>query len=284
MAWTTEGAFEVFYSSINLPGEHRSTANGRREWVIQRLRSGGMNVLEAITMGSIPKYTALKGHADVDVMAVLHYGNHIENQRPSQVLSAVKNALNLGAAGTLRRNGQAVTVTFQSWPKVDVVPASRLASNGVITGYNIPDMTREKWLHTNPPQHAQDMASASTERGPNFRRVIKMIKHWNRRQATKLQSYHIEVIALQMDVSWTDHGYPIMKWFEAAQTACDWLWHAGSDVSGYLSWNSAQKVKGQLAVAERSARSAWMESIRNQDRLAISGWKSVFGQSFPSYG
>jgi hypothetical protein len=103
-------------------------------------------------MGSIPRFTALKAHADVDVMAVLHFGKHIKDRNPSEVLLNVKNALGTGQAGRGRRNGQAVTVTFQSWPNVDVVPASRLTNNdGVVTGYEIPDMNREVWLPTNPP-------------------------------------------------------------------------------------------------------------------------------------
>jgi hypothetical protein len=100
-------------------------------------------VLEAIPFGSIPRFTALKEHADVDVMAVLHFGKHIQDRKPSDVLLDVKNALGTGQAGRGRRNGQAVTVTFQSWPSIDVVPASRQAKDGVVTGYEIPDMNRK---------------------------------------------------------------------------------------------------------------------------------------------
>jgi hypothetical protein len=50
-------------------------------------------------------------------------------------------------------------------------------TNGQVTGYKIPDMTREIWLPTNPPQHGSDIAAAVGARGPRFRRVIKMLKH-----------------------------------------------------------------------------------------------------------
>ena len=79
-------------------------------------------------MGSIPKYTALSGYADVDVLVALHYGQHIKDRRPSAVLSTLKTALGPGA-GAVRRNGQAVTVKFQSWPNVDAVPASRVVGD-----------------------------------------------------------------------------------------------------------------------------------------------------------
>ena len=93
MVWTTEDAFGVFYNVINLPGDHRVTANARRDWVLQRLRSNGINVLDTVTMGSIPRFTALKDHADVDVLAVLHFDQHIRGRKPSQVLMTVKTAL-----------------------------------------------------------------------------------------------------------------------------------------------------------------------------------------------
>lgn len=48
MAWTTEAAFGAFYDEINLPGDHRGTANARRDWVLQRLGNSGIHVLEAI--------------------------------------------------------------------------------------------------------------------------------------------------------------------------------------------------------------------------------------------
>lgn len=285
MAWTTEGAFDVLYGEINLPGDHHTIANTRRDWVLQRLRSNGLNVLEAVAFGSIPRFTALKEHADVDVMAVLHYGEHIKDRKPSQVLMATKSALGAGQAGTGRRNGQAVTVTFESWPNIDVVPASRLVdSSGTVTGYNIPDMNREVWLPTNPPQHSSDMSVAANARGANFRKVIKMIKHWNRRQAIKMQSYHIEVIALDLSTSWDEYSWPIYKWFEAAQSAAHFCWHAGQDVADYLSWEQAELVKSQLVAAASHAHMGWYQAYRGNERDAIAAWKSVFGQSFPSYG
>jgi len=283
MAWTTEGAFDIFHTLINLPGDHRDAANARRDWVIQRLRGGGMNVLDAITMGSIPRLTALEGHADVDVMAVLHYGQHISGHTPAQVLMATKTALGIGA-GSIRRNGQAVTITFQSWPNVDVVPAARLGHEGRVTGFEIPDMNRGEWLPSNPPQHGRDMAAAASVRGPNFRQVIKMLKDWNRRQTVRLQSYHIEVIALQLDVDWSDHSWPIYQWFEAAQPAIGWLWHADADVSAYLSYDQANKARAQLLAAHGIALQGWHNSYNGKDREAIIAFRSIFGLRFPNYG
>jgi hypothetical protein len=56
--------------------------------------------------------------------------------------------------------------------------------------------------------------------------VIKMLKHWNRRQPVKLQSYHIEVIALKLATSWTEYSWPIYQWFQSAQSETHFCWLA----------------------------------------------------------
>lgn len=284
MVWTTESAFDRYYEEINLPGDHRATANSRRDWVVGRLSSNGMDVLEAIAIGSIPRYTALKEHADVDVMAVLHFGKHIKDQSPAQVLQAVKDALGTGQAGVGRRNGQAVTVKFQSWPDIDVVPACRVDSDGEVAGYKIPDMTRGIWLPTNPPRHAGDIAAASSSGGIRFRRAITMLKHWNRRQSVKLQSYHLEVIALKHVTTWNEYSWPIFRWFEFAKSEVGFCWHAGQDISDYLSYSQQQAIETQLDAAASVARDAWFEARRDNHRSAIPLWRNVFGMSFPTYG
>lgn len=284
MVWTTESAFERFYEEINLPGDHRALAKARRDWVLGRLSNNGIDVLDAIAFGSIPRYTALKEHADVDVMAVLHYGKHIKDRRPSQVLLAVKDALGTGQAGAGRRNGQAVTVKFDSWPHVDVVPASRVEVDGEVAGYKIPDMTREIWLPTNPPKHAAEISAASSSRGSRFRRVITMLKHWNRRQPVKLQSYHLEVVALKHSTTWNEYSWPIFQWFEFAQSEVDFCWHAGQDISDYLNYSQQQSIKKQLAGSADAARSAWFEARGGNHRDAIPLWRNIFGLKFPNYG
>lgn len=243
-----------------------------------------MDVIDSFAMGSIPRYTALKDYADLDVMVVLHYGKHVKNRQPEQVLSAVKSAFGSGA-GSVRRNGQAVTIKMASWPDVDIVPAVRVAdADGKVTGYEIPDMNRGAWLSTNPPLHTRQMIAAAAERGPNFRRVVTMLKDWNRRQEVRLQSYHIEVIALKLQTDWRDHSWPLLKWFQEAQSAVNWCWYANSDVSGYLPYDRAARAITQLRETELKALDAWSASYGQDDKRAIAGWKSVFGQRFPSYG
>jgi hypothetical protein len=286
VAWTVAYAFDQFYSRINLPGDHRALANTRKDWILRRIGSS-LDILDSFPMGSIPRFTALKDHADLDVILVLNYGKHIEDKKPSTVLSDLKSALGTGA-GSVRRNGQAVTMKFLSWPDVDVVPAARYRDDeGSISHYEIPDMNREEWIKTKPNLHSRQMRDAASERGPNFRRVVKMMKDWNRRQAISIQSYHLEIIALHAEgVDWDDTGWAIYQWFVKAETSLQWLWHEGKDVSEYLNIDRTLKIKTQITDAKNKALTAWSHTFngKNNHREAITTWRSIFGNNFPTYG
>lgn len=285
MALTVAYAFDQFFSAINLPGDHRELANNRKDWIVRRLNSN-LTILDSFPMGSIPRFTALKGHADLDVMVVLHYGQHVKGRKPSAVLSTVRSALGAGA-GSVRRNGQAVTMKFVSWPDVDVVPAVRITNNdGSVSHFQIPDMNREEWIDTRPHSHSKQMQAAASARGPEFRKIVKMLKDWNRRQDVSIQSYHLEVIALRMSSDWEDTGWAIYQWFAEAEKSMHFLWHSDSDVTAYLEYPRAIRAIEQCRVAKDAALNAWYYSrgTAKNEKTSITAWRSIFGMTFPAYG
>lgn len=282
MILTVPQAFQRFYEAVNLPGEHRAAANVRKDWIVARL-GRSMSVLGAHAIGSIPRYTALAGHADLDVLVVLHHGMHIKDRSPAQVLAAAKSALGAGA-GAYRRNGQAVTIRFNSWPDVDVVPAARVLSGAVFSHYKIPDMNRGAWIKTDPQQHARKINAAAAMHGGGFRRTITMIKHWNRRQDVRLQSYHVEVIALGVDGDWDDPAWAVYRWFRASKTRTRFCWDGADDASAYLTWERAGRAAGRLAECESVALQAWRHADRGDHREAIRLLRTIFGNEFPAYG
>jgi hypothetical protein len=284
MPYTAAYAFDLFYDAINLSGDHRAAANTRRDWIVSRL-SRSMDVLEARAIGSIPRYTALAGHADLDILVALHYGKHIKGKTPAAVLADVKAALGSGA-GDYRRNGQAVTVTFASWPNIDVVPAARYSTNSTVTHFEIPDMRRGEWITTNPDRHAAKIRAAAESRGKGFRQAITMVKHWNRRQDVRLQSYHVEVIALQTECSWDEPGWAVARWMETAAGLTRWCWDGDADASAYLAWNRADAAAARLKECAALATRAWARTYGSDDddEGAIRLWRSLFGPDFPAYG
>ncbi len=85
MPYTVSASFNKFRENIELPGDHRKTAINRRDRIVSLLKNDFV-ILEAFPTGSIPRYTALKGYADLDVIIVLHHKNHIKSKKPSLVL------------------------------------------------------------------------------------------------------------------------------------------------------------------------------------------------------
>ena len=67
MPYTVQVSFDTFHDNINLGGDHRATANSRRDNVVAKL-SKDFAIVDSFSTGSIPKMTALHGHADLDVM------------------------------------------------------------------------------------------------------------------------------------------------------------------------------------------------------------------------
>lgn len=261
MPYTVASSFTQFYDAINLSGEHRDIANTRRDDIIKTLGKS-FEIIESFSSGSIPKYTALKAHADLDVIVALHYGKHVKDKTPTQLLQDVRESLAEWRTG-VRRNGQAVTLYYKTWPNVDIVPVSRVVDDdGKVSYYNVPNSNTDRWIVSRPKRHASAIEAKSSECGYNFRRIIKMIKHWNRIHSDYLQSYHIEVLALKVfDSNCDDTPWHVYQFFKEARILLQGsLWYEGAYADEYLSWSDRQEVLNRFDTAIEKSRDAWYES------------------------
>ncbi|MNQ91093.1 hypothetical protein D3C85_1064600 [compost metagenome] len=287
MPYTVAVSFDRFYENINLAGDHRDTANRRRDNIIAKL-SKSFDILDSFSTGSIPKYTALKQHADLDVMVVLHYGKHIQNKTPTQVLQSIRDSLAQWKTGA-RRNGQAVTLHYETWPNVDVVPVSRTPNaDGSVSHYNVPDSNTDRWIKSRPKAFASTIESKAAECGSNFRRIIKMIKHWNRFHGDFLRSYHIEVLAIKVFSGELDNtSWQIHKFFDEARKLLQGpMWYDTGFADDYLSGDDRQEVLKRFDKATAKSLLAWHRTYdtNNDHKGAIELWQQIFGNDFPNYG
>jgi len=175
MPYTVAISFDRFIENISLTGDHRETATARKDRIVSLLENT-FTILDSFSSGSIPRHTALKGHADLDVIVVLHWTKHIKGKTPEQVLQEVRDAL--GEYRTnVRKNGQAVTLHYDSWPNVDIVPVSVTYNDDKsVNHYNVPDMNTEKWLTSRPRKHSHAIAGKASLCGPEFLHIVRMIK------------------------------------------------------------------------------------------------------------
>ncbi len=258
MALTVSAAFDAFHGAINLGGDHREVANSRKETLLGYLKKS-FDVLDAFAIGSIPKYTALKGDADLDIMVVLHYTKHIKDKTPKQLLQDVQTAL-AEYRTNVRKNGQAVTLYYQTWPFVDVVPVARHDnSDGTVSHYILPNANNGTWLSSRPKHFAEAIEKRSTDSGYNFRRIIKMIKVWNNSHSCYLSSYHIEVLALQvLTGNLDDTPWQVSQFFEKSRPLlASSLYYDVGYVDGYLSYTDRTEVLKRFDRAKEQSLEAW---------------------------
>jgi hypothetical protein len=226
MPYTVPVAFDQFRANIELPGDHREISTKRKNTIVSLLKHD-FEILEAFPSGSIARYTAVRGYADLDVMVALHYGKHIQGKSPAQVLQAVRNALGKYRTN-VKKNGQAVTLYYTTWPTVDIVPVFQTGDGaGGVSHYNVPDMNRGVWIPSRPKTHSQRMQAKNETCGVEFKRIVKMMKWWNHQHSSLLQSFHIEVLALRIfSIPLSDYSWSVFQFFEqAARLVRLPLWH-----------------------------------------------------------
>ncbi|MDX2105905.1 MAG: nucleotidyltransferase [Candidatus Melainabacteria bacterium] len=285
---SVEAAFKRFYNGITLEGDQREICNSRRGAVIASLEKS-FHILDSFATGSVPKFTALrKPYSDVDVMVVLHYGKHIQNKKPSEVLQAVRDVI--GSSYTLvRKNGQAVTVYYKSWPNVDVVPvAVAWNDDGSVNYYLVPNMNTETWIKSRPRAHSSAIKDRASLYGPEFRRIVKMIKWWNLQHSEYLQSYHIEVLGLKiLTGTFSNYSWDVYQFFKGAcELVGGYLWYEDDWVDNYLGYSDRQEAVKRLETARDKALQAWYEGVNdNPDSTKAKRlWSQVFGSEFPTNG
>lgn len=281
-------SFDTFFAAINLSGDHRAIANARKERIVALLEKD-FHIIDSFTTGSIPKFTALASEADLDVFVVLHFGKHIKDRTPLSVLTSIQDTLR-GNVNRVRKNGQAVTLDYVTWPNVDIVPVSFTSADGTLTTpiqyYSVPNAHTGRWIPSNPKTHAAAIETRSATGGPNFRRIIKMIKYWNERHSAYLSSFHIEVLALRIcTATLQDLPWDLYQFFDRAIDLLGTsLYYEFGFVDDYLSPNDRSEVIRRIERARDTARNAWLAGYEQRVHDALSLWRQLFGEHFPSHG
>ena len=187
----------------------------------------------------------------------------------------------------VRKNGQAVTLHYDSWPNVDIVPVSRIKNqDGSINCYEVPDMTTERWIKSRPRKHSSNLEEKNKECGDMFKRIVKMIKWWNNSHGALLQSFHIEVMALNIfNGQLTDYPWDIHTFFnKAIDLLSRSLWYESGYADSYLTYANRQTVSKKISTARDLSAIAWYLNRNGDTKKAIETWKQLFGTKFPVYG
>lgn len=278
MPHTVPFTFHKFLEAISIPDDVAPTVESRRREILSLLGKS-FEIVGAFPTGSLVRRTGLRSKSDLDVFVALG-ARHFGGRPPRQVLEDVRAALSDYNAQIVRKNGQAVTLYFKTWPNVDIVPAAMV---GGATGFKIPNSNDGAWIGTNPLAHDRVVAGL-TEAG---RELVRIVKAWNHAHSGYFQSFHIEVIAaalmLSGDPGDTDDGWPLAlsMFFDLALKMTEASTRISADY-GVDDWSELRK---RLRTAHELALDAWHAAYEYGDAKAcIEKSRVLLGGSFPAYG
>jgi hypothetical protein len=288
MATTIKTGFQILNSNLNITGLQESTVSTRQTNIREAVEAE-MTVLDSFVAGSYRRNTLIAplGSADVEIFVVLS-SSYFEQNGQASLLDKVKRVLRKTYTKTpeISRNGQAVTIAFTDF-KADVVPAFNRQGGGFL----IPDSSRQRWISTDPKKHIEIWQAANKSHSGDLIPLMKMIKGWNVRHSSLLRSFHLETIVLNVldGITITDFPSGTRYVFDKARAKIPYQLSDpagyGGDVGAYISTQQDIKdVVGRLDAAYTKAVEAEQFAVQGKIDQAISKWRIIFGDYFPSYG
>jgi len=290
METTIESAFSKFKSNLEITYPQASTVSTRQNNVREAI-SKELSVSDSFLTGSYSRHTMIAPlkEADIDIFVVLDnkYFHHYNGQNggPAGLLDLLKRALKRTYPTTpdISRNGQAVTITFTDFI-VDVVPAFNRQGGG----YLIPNSILQKWIPTDPKKHTEIWTAENTAHNSDLVPLIKMVKAWNRTINNFFQSFHIEVMALQILRSVRISNYPsgVRYFFDKGRT---YVTKQNPDPAGYQDdvgayLNTQQNIANAVSRFETAYKRALLAedwANRYYIKTAKQEWRKIFGGYFP---
>jgi hypothetical protein len=170
---------------------------------------------------------------------------------------------------------------------VDVVPAFYRQEGG----YLIPNSISQSWISTDPQKHVDIFSEANKTHNGDLIPLIKMIKRWNRMINNYFNSFHLEVMTLQIlnNVKISDYPSGMRYFFDKGKNYVksqnlDPAGYGG-DVGSYL--NTPDKINN----AVNRFDTAYNRAIKAEEYAskadiinAVDMWIKIFGDYFPAYG
>ncbi len=294
MATTIQQSFGKLKENLEITGWQKATVS-TRQTNVRLVIEADLTVSDSFLTGSYARNTMIAPlkEADVDIFIVLdskYYYNYNNGQNGGQagLLDLVKITLRKTYTKTpdISRNGQAVSIRFDDF-MVDVVPGFNRKGGGFL----IPNSITQTWLETDPKKHVELMSSANTVHNDDMIPLVKMIKGWNKSIGSYFNSFHLEVLALQIldGVKISDFPSGVRYFFDKGKDLIDKknLDPAGygGDVGRYI--NTQEKIQEAVAkfqLAYERAIKAESYEARANTRDAIGEWGKIFADYFPAYG
>ncbi|MCI1712645.1 SMODS domain-containing nucleotidyltransferase [Bifidobacterium tibiigranuli] len=291
MALTTWDAFNEFYDRIQVSPQLRAKVKQRQSAVIDALRrafpsTADIRYRSTTLTGSLGRGTASNPADDMDLLVHLSVDNSLwdsgYSSNSSDFLYRVKNTLN--SASTVQKigaRGQAVRLFYSDNLTVDVAAVEKYTDGS----FAIPD-GHGNWLKTNPLKHAEYIDARNAELGGNLKRFVQIVKQWNMAHGSRLQSFHLEMLAARTFSKLGANSRDALEIFfrhNLNNLRVEDPAGFSGDLSTYLTPAQAQLVNQSLQTALDRAHAANKAANSGDHREAIRLWRIILGDNFPIY-
>lgn len=287
MATTVLSAFATFKHRLEITELQVSTVSTRQAAVREAMASH-LNVLDDFLTGSYSRNTMIAplGQADIDIFVVID-PEYYSRDGQVALLDRTRRVLRTRYPKTpdISRNGQAVTIKFNDFA-VDVVPAFYRTGGGHL----IPNSRGRTWIETDPKRHVVISSQANANHNGDLVPLVKMIKSWNRTIGRPFSSFHLETLAWTIldQVVISDFPSGLRYYFDKGRQR---IAEANPDPAGFGGdvgyYIDSQKINAAVSAFNSAfSRAAGAEASGRQGNTskALDGWRSVLGESFPTYG
>jgi hypothetical protein len=287
---TVTEAFEIFKSELELPDSKQAQAAKAQQDVRSRLAKH-LDVPDSLLTGSYPRHTKINPLDDIDILLIRNRGrvglvtdgSGISTAAAiSEVAEAATNAYGLSA--TVKKQARSVNAQIKGLDfGFDIIPAWLRNPDG----YWIPDTETNVWIPTDPEAHARMRTEANARLQLRLKPVIKMAKHWNRKNYDLLCSFHIELICKSIfetldlpNFPWGVSAFLVNLDKYAGKVMMDPVYKV-CRVDKPLSAEDLAKLVTRINSDAQNAREALQLEQDGSHVAAILKWKHIFVSGFP---
>lgn len=292
MALTTWDAFNEFYDRISISSQLRDKVRQRQSAVTDVLRKAfpsdsDIRYRSTTLMGSLGRGTASDPVDDIDLLVHLSVNDDLwassYHSNSQEFLYRVRRSLN--NASTVQKigaRGQAVRLFYTDNLTVDVAAVEKYTDGS----FAIPD-GQGNWLNTNPLKHAEYINSKNTELNGNLKRFIQIVKQWNNAHSSRLQSFHLEMLAARTFANLGNNSRTALEVFfrhNLNNLSVEDPAGFSGDLSTYLTQSQRQQVYQSIQTALDQSQRANEAERKDNHKEAIRLWRIMLGNNFPIYG
>ncbi|MCL6638316.1 MAG: hypothetical protein K6T80_01370 [Firmicutes bacterium] len=275
---SVEQSFHQLFAVLEVPPARVRLASERCDGVRDLLAKEGVNVGEIFWGGSFRRGTCVNRLKTVKAHFVLEAKHFYDSRKSSaKLLSFLRNKLAGEQKSALTgRDGQVVTVHYETPPDLELVPSIKLAAGG----YLVPNGAGG-WFKTNPARQAALYHEKEKNSGGKFQNLTKILKVWNARSGNVFNPYYLELIVYYR-VNDYNRTY--------AELVNSLFWSMLLFLPEFVSCPAAGEIVSRGSVGEagekvKSAHEVTARAIKGRDAgETLLLWRSLLGESFGRAG